>query len=155
MAIRLNTKILLGFAIALTVLMATSITAYIAIRQLSRYTRLVEHSYQVLQQTDDMRLAIRDAQSGMRNYLLLGDPYYMDIYRRNAVLMQRKAIALQVLVADERSQHLRADTLRHLIDGQYEELEQYKNYDPSPAVAQTLLLNEREPLRIFKAAVLR
>ena len=69
--------------------------------------------------------------------------------------MQRKAMALQKLVADDRSQHLRADTLRHLIDGQYEELELYKNYDPSPAVAQTLLLNEREPLRTFKAAVLR
>ncbi|RZK16241.1 MAG: hypothetical protein EOO56_20390 [Hymenobacter sp.] len=155
MAIRLNTKILLGFAIALTVLMATSITAYIAIRQLSLYTRLVEHSYRVLQQTDDMRIAIRDAQGGMRNYLLLGDPYYLDSYQRNAVLMQRKAMALQKLVADDRSQHLRADTLRHLIDGQYEELELYKNYDPSPAVAQTLLLNEREPLRAFKAAVLR
>jgi signal transduction histidine kinase len=155
LAIRLNTKILLGFAIALTVLMATSITAYVAIRQLSRYTRLVEHSYQVLQQTDDMRLAIRDAQGGMRNYLLLGDPYYLDSYQRNAVLMQRKAMALQKLVADDRNQHLRADTLRHLIDGQYEELELYKNYDPSPAVAQTLLLNEREPLRAFKAAVLR
>ncbi|RYY12873.1 MAG: hypothetical protein EOO36_16780, partial [Cytophagaceae bacterium] len=155
MALRLNTKIFLGFAIALTVLVATSITSYIAIRQLSRYTRLVEHSYQVLQQTDDMRLAIRDAQSGMRNYLLLGDTYYLDIYQRNAVVMQQKAAALHQLVADDRTQHLRADTLRRLVDGQVEELEQYRTYNPSPAVAQTLLLNEREPLRIFKGAVLR
>ena len=155
MAIRLNTKIFIGFAIALTVLVATSITSYIAIRQMSRYTKLVEHSYQVLQQTDDMRLAVRDAQGGMRNYLLLGDTYYMDNYLRNAALMQQKATALQKLVADDRQQHLRADTLRRLVDGQMEELEQYKTYEPSPAVAQTLLLNERQPLRLFKGAVLR
>lgn len=155
MALQLNTKIMLGFAIALSVLMATSITAYVTIRELSRYTKLVEHSYQVLQQTDDMRIAIRDAQSGMRNYLLLGDTSYLATYRRNALLMQRKAAALHELVDDDRHQHLRADTLRGLIRGQVQELELYKTYPPSPAVAQTLLLNERQPLQTFKGAVTR
>jgi len=155
LALRLNTKILLGFAIALLALLATSIMAFVAIRQLSRYTELVEHSYQVLQQTDDVRIAIRDAQTGMRSYLLVGDPYYLDIYHRNALMMQRKAVALQHLVADRRLQHLRADTLRQLIEGQEQELELFKTYDPSPEVAQALLLREQQPLRQFKGVVLR
>jgi signal transduction histidine kinase len=155
LAIRLNTKIMLGFALALSVLMATSITAYVTIRELSRYTKLVEHSYQVLQQTDDMRIAIRDAQSSMRNYLLLGDTSYLDTYRHNTLLMQHKVMALHELVDDNSNQHLRADTLRRLILGQVQELELYKTYPPSPAVAQTLLLNEREPLLIFKGAAAR
>ena len=155
MALRLNTKILLGFAIALTVLVATSITAYVLIHRLRSYTRLVEHSYQVLQQTDDVRIAIRDAQNGLRNYLLLGDPYYLDLYQRNAVTMQRKAATLHGLLADDRPQHLRADTLRQLIDGQVEELAIFKNYPPSPEVAQALLLREQQPLRTFKGVVLR
>ncbi len=155
MALRLNTKILLGFAIALSVLMATSITAYVTIRELSRYTKLVEHSYRVLEQTDDLRIGIRDAQSGMRNYLLLSDTTYLSTYQRNAFLIQRKATALHGLVADDHSQHLRADTLRQLIQRQVEELELYKTYPPSPAVAQTLLLNERQPLRVFKSTVTR
>jgi CHASE3 domain sensor protein len=107
LALRLNTKILLGFAIALSALVATSIMAFVTIRQLSHYTKLVEHSYQVLQQTDDVRLAIRDAQTGMRGYLLVGDPYYLELYQRNSLLMERKAEALHLLVADERLQHLR------------------------------------------------
>ena len=135
--------------------MATSITAYVVIKQLSRYTRLVEHSYQVLQQTDDMRLAIRDAQGSMRIYLLLGNPEYLDSYQRNAVVMQRKATALHQLVVDDQQQHLLADSLRRLVNAQFEELEQYRKYEPSPAVAQSLLLNEQQPLRIFKGAVLR
>ncbi|TVT37724.1 hypothetical protein FNT36_21360 [Hymenobacter setariae] len=155
MALRLNTKILLGFAIALSALVATSIMAFVTIRQLSHYTSLVDHSYQVLQQTDDVRLAIRDAQTGMRGYLLVGDPYYLDLYQRNALLMQRKAVTLQRLVADGRLQHARADTLRQLIEGQEEELELFKTYNPSPEAAQALLLREQQPLRVFKGVVLR
>lgn len=155
LALRLNTKISLGFAIALSVLMATSITAYVTIHQLSRYTKLVEHSYRVLEQTDDLRIAIRDAQSGMRNYLLLGDTSYLRTYYRNAGVMQRKATSLYNLVADDTTQRGRVDTLRQLIGGQLDELAIYQTYPPSPAVAQTLLLNEREPLRIFKGTVTR
>jgi signal transduction histidine kinase len=155
LALRLNTKILIGFAIALSALVATSLMAFVTIRQLSHYTALVDHSYQVLQQTDDVRIAIRDAQNGMRNYLLVGDEYYLDVYQRSALLMQRKAVTLQRLVADERLQHARADTIRQLIEGQEEELELFKTYTPSPEVAQALLLREQQPLRTFKGVVLR
>ena len=155
MALRLNTKILLGFAIALTALVATSITAYVTINQLRRYTGLVEHSYKVLQQTNDVRLTVRDAQTGMRSYLLVGDTYYLDRYQQNAILMQRHVVALQRLLADNRSQHQRADTLRQLIDAQFEELELFKTYQPSPEVAQALLLREQQPLRTLRGVVLR
>lgn len=139
----------------MSALVATSIMAFVTIRQLSHYTSLVDHSYQVLQQTDDMRIAIRDAQTGMRGYLLVGDPYYLNLYHRNALLMQRKAAALHRLVADEHVQHARADTIRQLIEGQVDELELFKTYEPSPAVAQALLLRERQPLLSFRSVVLR
>lgn len=155
MAIRLNTKILLGFAIALSVLVATSITAYVTIQQLSRYTRLVEHSYQVLQKTDNLRLAIRDAQSGVRNYLIVGDTSYLRTYATNAAQLPVQARQLQALVADEPAQQARADTLRRLLAGQVRELARYRAYPPSPAVAQALLLSERQPLRQFKGVVTR
>jgi signal transduction histidine kinase len=45
--------------------------------------------------------------------------------------------------------------LRQLIEGQEEELELFKTYEPSPAVAQALLLREQQPLRVFKGVVLR
>ncbi|MVN77922.1 hypothetical protein GO988_16450 [Hymenobacter sp. HMF4947] len=155
MAIRLNTKILLGFAIALSVLVATSITAYVTIQQLSRYTKLVEHSYQVLQKTDNLRLAIRDAQSGVRNYLMVSDTSYLRSYATNAAQIPVQARQLQALVADQPIQHARADTLCQLLDSQARELALYRAYPPSPAVAQALLLSERQPLRQFKGVVTR
>ncbi|MGI4761164.1 MAG: sensor histidine kinase [Janthinobacterium lividum] len=155
MALRLNTKILLGFAIALSVLMATSITSYVAIQQLSRYTRLVEHSYQVLRQTGDLRISVRDAQSGVRNYLLLADTTYLATYRRNAALMQHEARTLHTLVADDAAQHARADSLRQLVAQQLRELATFRTFAPTPPAAQSLQLSEQGPLRILKGVMTR
>jgi len=155
MALRLNTKISLGFAIALSVLIATSLTAYAAIQQLSRYTQLVEHSYRVLQQTGDLRISIRDAQSGVRNYLLLADTAYLGSYRHNATLMQAEVRALDSLVADDAAQHARLDSLRLLVAAQLRELAVFRTFTPTPPAAQSLLLREQGPLRTLKALMLR
>jgi signal transduction histidine kinase len=154
-AIRLNTKILLGFAIALSVLAATSITAYVTIQQLSRYTKLVEHSYQVLQQTDNLRISIRDAQNGMRSYLILSDTSYLRSYTTNAALMKAQMHQLRQLVRDDAGQTARADTVSQLLSAQARELEFYRRYPPSPTVAQALMLSERQPLRQFRGVVTR
>jgi len=154
-AIRLNTKILLGFAIALSVLAATSITAYVTIQQLGRYTKLVEHSYRVLQQTDNLRISIRDAQSNMRSYLILSDTSYLRSYANYAAHMQVQACQLHQLVLDDASQHARVDTVRQLLNNQARELESYRHYVPSPAVAQSLMRSERQPLRQFRSVVTR
>ncbi len=155
MAIRLNTKILLGFAIALSVLAATSFTSYVAIQQLSRYTQLVEHSYRVLQQTGDLRISIRDAQSGVRNYLLLADTSYLSTYRRNARLMQAEVHTLDSLVVDDPAQHARTDSLRQFVATQLGELAKFRTFAPTPPAAQSLQLREQVPLRTLKGVMTR
>jgi signal transduction histidine kinase len=152
-ALRLNTKIQLGFAIALSVLVGTSITSYVAMQQLSRYTRLVEHSYRVLQQTGDLRISIRDAQSGIRNYLLLADTSYLATYRSNAALMRQESEVLHGLVVDDPAQHARADSLRYFVTRQLKELAIFRNFPPTPPAAQSLQLREQEPLRQVKATI--
>jgi len=155
MALRLNTKISLGFAIALSVLVATSLTAYAAIQQLSRYTRLVEHSYRVLQQTGDLRISIRDAQGGVRNYLLLADTTYLSSYHHNAALMQAEVRTLDSLVMDDVAQRVRTDSVRQLMAAQLRELALFRTFAPTPPAAQSLLLREQGPLRTLKALMLR
>jgi signal transduction histidine kinase len=137
------------------VLTATSITSYVAIQQLSRYTRLVEHSYQVLRQTGDLRISVRDAQGGVRNYLLLADTTYLASYRRNAALMQAEARALHTLVADDAAQHARADSLRQLVAWQLRELATYRTFPATPPAAQSLQLSEQGPLRVLKGVMMR
>ncbi|MGI4970841.1 MAG: sensor histidine kinase [Janthinobacterium lividum] len=135
--------------------MATSVTSYVVMQQLSRYTRLVEHSYRVLQQTSDLGLSVRDAQGGVRNYLLLADTAFLDVYRRNARLMQVESDALHELVDDDASQHARADSLRLFVTGQLRELATYREFTPTPPAAQSLLLREQGPLRTLKGVLLR
>lgn len=135
--------------------MATSITSYVVMQQLSRYTRLVEHSYQVLQQTSDLRISVRDAQGGVRNYLLLADTAFLSSYRHNAALMQEEARTLHELVADDAAQHARADSLRRFVAGELRELATYRTFPPTPPAAQSLLLREQGPLRTLKRILLR
>jgi signal transduction histidine kinase len=135
--------------------MATSVTSYVVMQQLSRYTKLVEHSYRVLQQTSDLRLSVRDAQGGVRSYLLLADTSFLSSYRRNAVLMQAEAEALHNLVADDAWQRVRADTLRQFVAEQLRELATYRTFAPTPPAAQSLLLREQGPLRTLNGVLLR
>jgi len=148
--IRLNTKILLGFTIALSVLVLTSFTSYLIIAQLSKSTRLVERSYRVLQQANDVRLGVRDAQTAVRNYLLLRDTSYLRAYGLTAGRLIADTRQLDALVADEPVQRASADTLRHLVDEQLHELNIYRRYAPSPALAQELLLRERPSIKRLK-----
>ena len=62
MSIQLNTKIILGFLIAVGVLLLTSVASWYSMQQLGFYTRQVEHTYQVIQGTDELRMYLRDAQ---------------------------------------------------------------------------------------------
>ena len=135
--------------------MATSVTSYVVMQQLSRYTQLVEHSYRVLQQTSNLRVSVRDAQGGVHNYLLLADTSFLSSYRHNAALMQTESATLQKLVADDTLQHARADTLCRFVDGQLHELATYRDFTPTPPAAQSLLLREQGPLRTLKGVLLR
>lgn len=135
--------------------MGTSVTSYVVMQQLSRYTQLVEHSYRVLQQTSDLRISVRDAQSGVRNYLLMADTTFLSTYRHNVALMQAEADVLHELVADDAQQHARADSLRRFVAGQLRELATYRSFAPTPPAAQSLLLREQGPLRTLKGVLLR
>ena len=155
MTIRLNTKILIGFTIALSVLMLTSFAAYFLLGRLGNSTRLVEHSYRVLQRADDVRLGLRDAQGAVRNYLMLNDTSYQRTYAVTAGQLVGNLRQLNELVADEPHQRAIADTLSELVNERLHELNRFRTYEPSTAVARALLLHERASQRRLKGAMTR
>src|SRR6476661_8777167 len=80
MRLQTDTKILLGFAIAMGVLLLTSAASFWSIRGLSIQTQRVEHTYQVLQEVESITAVLKDAQAGVRGYLLTGDTVYLSPY---------------------------------------------------------------------------
>ncbi|WP_324672009.1 sensor histidine kinase [Hymenobacter sp. GOD-10R] len=154
MYLKLNTKIILGFSIALSMLLLTSLAAYFSIQQLSSSTRLVEHTYRVLQHTSDLRMQIRDAQSGVRGYLLTNDSSYLRHSEGYLPTALADYDSLRRLTADNPAQLQRLDTLRQIIDYEAKFLQHWRQVTPSAEAAKGLLLSDRSTLERLRKIVL-
>ena len=155
MHLKLNTKIILGFSIALSMLMLTSIAAYFSIQQLAYSTRWVEHTYRVLQYTSDLRTRMRDAQSSLRAYLLVNDPSYLNNWDAYLPAALADYDSLRHLTADNPVQLQRLDTLRQLIYYEAKFLGQWRHVKPSPEAAQSLLVEDRHMLERLRSMIAR
>ncbi|MBC8082915.1 MAG: CHASE3 domain-containing protein [Hymenobacter sp.] len=152
---KLNTKIIVGFGLALSVLLLTSLGAFRSIQQLSFYTRQVEHTNQVLQRTSDLRMKIRDAQTAVRGYLLLSDPAYLLTFRDGFQGAFRDFDALQELTRDNPDQQSRLDTLRRMIGREESFLRRWSSVPPSPFAARDLVRADQYNLNQLKATLTR
>lgn len=143
MRLQLNTKILLGFSVALVVLTLTSLLAYRSIQQLAYYTRQVEHTYQVMQHTSDLRMNMRDAQLDVRNYLLLADTSRLDEVQGSLDGALDNFDSLQLLTRDNPVQQSRLDTLRQLMATERTLLAKWRQVAPTPYAARDLVLADQ------------
>ncbi|OUJ73087.1 sensor histidine kinase [Hymenobacter crusticola] len=155
MYLKLNTKIILGFSIALSMLLLTSLTAYFSIQQLASSTRLVEHTYRVIQYTSDLRMQIRDAQSSLRGYLLTSDSSYLSHSEGYLPAVLVDYDSLRRLTADNPGQLQRLDTLRQIIDHEAKFLQHWRQVKPSADAAKGLLLSDRHTLERLRNVIMR
>jgi signal transduction histidine kinase len=143
MGLKLNTKIILGFVIAVGVLLLTSAVAWYSIQQLSYYTRQVEHTYRVLESASSLRGHLRDAQSQVRGYLLLNDSSYLPGFYQSKPLLQEDFAALQLLTLDNAQQQTRLDTLQRGLRDEMVFLERWARLPPSTQVVRQLVREDR------------
>ncbi|SNC68064.1 His Kinase A (phospho-acceptor) domain-containing protein [Hymenobacter gelipurpurascens] len=153
MQLKLNTKIILGFAIALGVLLLTSVAAWYSIQQLSYYTQRVEHTYQVLQLTSDLRMRMRDAQSQVRGYLLLNDTTQKQSFGQVMKDARTDFGKLQQLTQDNFSQQARLDTLGLIISDEMAYLNEFRTEQPSADATRRLVIGDRKMQESIKQVV--
>ena len=155
MYLKLNTKIILGFSLALTVLLLTSLVAYISIEKLSFYTRQVQHTNRVLQYTSDVRMRLRDAQMAVRGFLLVNDTNYLSTFRDGFQGVRVDLDSLQELTRDNPEQQSRLDTLRRLVGQEKSFLRQWTRLAPSPLTARDLVLADQNNLNQLQGPLTR
>ncbi|WP_170172621.1 sensor histidine kinase [Hymenobacter rigui] len=143
MGLKLNTKIVLGFVIAVGVLLLTSAVAWYSIQQLGYYTRQVEHTYRVLESASSLRGHLRDAQSQVRGYLLLNDSTYLPGFYQSQPLIDEDFDALQLLTLDNPQQQTRLDTLQRGLREEITFLERWAKMPPSTEVVRRLVREDR------------
>ncbi|GAB3228458.1 hypothetical protein GCM10027346_13030 [Hymenobacter seoulensis] len=144
MGFTLNTKIILGFVIALGVLLATSLTSWYSIQQLSYYTQQVEHTYQVLAGTASLRGHMRDAQSHVRGYLLLNDTASLQTFREVLPVAYADFNLLRGLTFDNQRQQQRLDTLEQAMQEEVAYLDSWTKQKPGIKAVRQLVIGDRK-----------
>lgn len=71
-----------GFVLAVAGLIAVSSLTYLQIGTLARDRAPVEHTYRVLDQLNDLRGLLEDAETGQRGYLLTGQESHLEPYHQ-------------------------------------------------------------------------
>ena len=119
MKMKLNTKILVGFGVALLVLLLTSAASLFSIYGLRDQTDQVQHTYRVMQQADSLNALLRDAQSGVRGYRLTYDTAFLRTYvnaKDHFIASQER---MRHLVSDNSDQTQRLDSLRTMVEREF------------------------------------
>ena len=149
MTLKTDTKIILGFALAVGILLLTAAASFWSIRGLSVQTAKVEHTYQVLQEVESVTAMLNDAQAGTRGYLLTGDTVYLRPYSMATNQLPASLARLQALTSDNSSQQARLDSLRMLVEQEFRILRPLTEIQKSmgQSTMQTLLDTDRQTLR--------
>ena len=155
MGLKLNTKIILGFVIAVGVLLLTSAISWYSIQQLGYYTRQVEHTYQVLENASSLRGHMRDAQSQVRGYLLLDDSTYLPGFEASIPAAQADLLTLQDLTIDNAGQHARLDTLAGSVANELAYLRRWTMLTPSAEAVRRLVRQDRARQLQLRALIMR
>ena len=149
MAAKINSKIFLGLALSVGVLLFTAAASFWSIRGLSVQTANVEHTYQVMQEVESITAVLKDAQAGTRGYLLTGDTIYLRPYSLATNQLPASLKRVQALTVDNPAQQARLDSLRGLVEQEFHILRPLTEIrtSMSQSAMQTLLDTDRQTLR--------
>ncbi len=106
----------IGFGVSFVILVTSSIASYISITNLIDNKASVEHTYQVINASNQVWTNLQDAETGQRGFILTNDERFLEPYEQSIVTLPLSIKTLQDLIADNESQVKRSDSLYKLID---------------------------------------
>lgn len=119
------------FFISLLVLVVLSLLSYQRIRQFATYSESVEHTYRVLNKTDEVFSLMKDAETGQQGFMLTHSRAFLEPYHQSLSFINRSYTSLRQLTTDNPGQQLRLDTLNGLMTRRLEIMGRAVLYDTS------------------------
>lgn len=119
---RIGTRILVGYGVALIIFAVVSMIAYRATQVLVQSTNAAVHTYQVRHNLAGVLAALADAETGQRGFLLTGRDQYLAPYREGRRGIDQHLQAVRELTADNPNQQRRLARLQPVILQKLEEL---------------------------------
>ncbi len=93
-----------GVLLSLVLVILAAGAALVLVQGIDRQNADVEHSYDVRNQTRELTIALSEAQSSQRGYVLTGDSAYFEPYRRATAAVQTRLASLTALTRDNATQ---------------------------------------------------
>ena len=114
--LKIGTKIGAGFALGLSMIVVLGIISYRTTNNLIDNFRLQAHTYEVIDEIDDLLSQIKDAETAQRGYLITGEKRYLEPYNNALPNIKQSLKVLRKLTADNPQQQIRLDNLEPIID---------------------------------------
>lgn len=110
----------IGFGLSLLLLVLTSIISYYSIRNLISSSNLVDHTNQVIQQTENLISYLKDAETGQRGYMLTQQPEFLEPYTGSFERCRDALNNLKELSKDNFEQQQSLDSLDIIVNKRFE-----------------------------------
>jgi len=117
-------KIAGGYALALIMLVILGLVSYQNTTGLIEAARLRTHTYQVLDNLERTLSTLKDAETGQRGYIIIGEDRYLEPYQTGILAVNQIIQNLRALTADNPNQQRRIDALEPLVAAKLAELKE-------------------------------
>src|SRR5271168_1222143 len=105
----------LAFGSAILVLLAVGVLGYRGMVTAAESDGWVRHTHEVLENTQNLIVAVQSVESSYRGFALTGDPSYLDSYRSNISIAQQYLGIVRDLTVDNPEQQRRIPVLEKVI----------------------------------------
>ena len=113
-----------GFALVVALMAAIGAVSYSNTRALADNSDWVAHTNEVLNSTDDILSALKDAEAGQRGYLITGVASYLEPYTASQAALEEAFTHVRELTSDNAEQQARLDELEPLITAKFAEMQE-------------------------------
>jgi PAS domain S-box-containing protein len=144
-------KITAGFLAALAILTVIAVISYRGVDDFLERTRLVEHSYLVINDLEELMSRIKDAESAQRGFLISGEESALVPFTAAALAVPGMLESLKGLTADNPEQQERIAALAPLVGERIKRLERGINFKRSSATVLDIGASLDEGARLMDA----
>ncbi len=112
---RIGTRILAGYGLALLVVGGVGIVAYRSVTELVDSADRVSHTHKVKEALFEVRSALKDAETGQRGFIITGADRYLEPYTAALKVVDRYMQDARDLIADDPNQQKRFASIEPLV----------------------------------------
>ncbi|MGZ8928589.1 MAG: CHASE3 domain-containing protein, partial [Methylobacter sp.] len=133
-------KIGAGYALALLILIILGVVSYRNTSEFIEAAKLRSHTYQILENLERGLSYMKDAETGQRGYILVGEDRYLEPFQAGSSGVNQSLLNLRRLISGNSSQEQRLDALESSIAAKLAELDEAINLRKNKGLEAALQL---------------